>query len=77
MPSDAITAAFLLVLINGYDLVGALQNNAAVYWFSIAARLLGALFFWSCGSPWNKFIAIELQTTTILLIALGISRVVG
>ncbi|TVY82090.1 hypothetical protein LSUE1_G005089 [Lachnellula suecica] len=77
IPSETAvrTIAFLLVLINGYDLLGALQNNPAVIWYSIAARLMGALFFWRCGSPWDKLVAIELETTGLLLGAIFVGRV--
>lgn len=30
--------AFLLVLINGYDMMGALEDNWTVYWFSLTCR---------------------------------------
>ena len=65
--------AFLLVLINGYDLVGALQDNWTVYWYSIATRLSALVFFWSLGTPWRNLMTYEFMTTAVLMLAMALA----
>ncbi|KAL8757295.1 MAG: hypothetical protein Q9199_002321 [Rusavskia elegans] len=58
--------AFCLVLINGYDLLGALQDNWTVYWYSLISRTLAMGMFWAMAKPWNKLVVIEAATFLIL-----------
>lgn len=62
--------AFLLVLLNGYDLLGALQDNWTVYWYSLASRAVAMVFFWILGEPWNKLVGFEGATFAILGVAM-------
>ncbi|ATZ56074.1 hypothetical protein BCIN_12g06080 [Botrytis cinerea B05.10] len=62
--------AFLLILINGYDLMGALQDNWAVYKFGIVARIAAAFLFWSFGPTWNFMVGVEIATLSILVAAM-------
>jgi len=62
--------AFLLVLINGYDFLGAMQDNWKVYWFSLVARAVAMVFFWTLGEPWNKLVGFEGATFAILGVAM-------
>ncbi|KAL8787523.1 MAG: hypothetical protein Q9213_002181 [Squamulea squamosa] len=58
--------AFCLVLINGYDLMGALQDNWTVYWYSLISRALAMGMFWAMGKPWSKLVVIEGATFLML-----------
>lgn len=62
--------AFLLVLINGYDMMGALEDNWTVYWFSLTCRAVAMAFFWALGEPWDKLVRFEGVTFAILGIAM-------
>lgn len=62
--------AFLLVLINGYDLLGASQDDWTVYWYSLMSRAVAMVFFWALGEPWSKLVGFEGATFAILGIAM-------
>lgn len=62
--------AFLLVLINGYDLLGASQDSWTVYWYSLVSRAVAMVFFWLLGEPWSKLVRFEGATFAILGIAM-------
>ncbi|KAI9643525.1 hypothetical protein NHQ30_008144 [Ciborinia camelliae] len=65
--------AFLLILINGYDLMGALQDNWAVYKFGIVARIAAALLFWSFGPTWHIMVGVEIGTLGVLVAAMVVA----
>jgi len=67
-------SAFLLVLINGYDLLGALQDNWTVYWYSLMSRGVAMAFFWTLGEPWNQLVGFEGATFAILGVAMWFGR---
>ncbi|PQE18985.1 hypothetical protein CJF32_00010032 [Rutstroemia sp. NJR-2017a WRK4] len=58
--------AFLLILVNTYDLMGALQDNWAVYKFGIVARIAAGCLFWSFGPAWRVLVAVEVGTLGVL-----------
>ncbi|PQE05974.1 hypothetical protein CJF30_00004920 [Rutstroemia sp. NJR-2017a BBW] len=58
--------AFLLILVNCYDLMGALQDNWAVYKFGIVARVAAASLFWSFGPAWRLLVGVEVGTLGVL-----------
>lgn len=62
--------AFLIVLINGYDLIGAMQDNWTVYRYSLMSRAVAVGLFWSMGNPWDKLVEFEGATFWILGIAM-------
>ena len=62
--------AFLLVLVNGYDLLGASQDNWTVYWYSLVSRAAAVVFFWALGEPWSKLVGFEGATFAILGISM-------
>lgn len=62
--------AFLLVLINGYDLMGASQDNWTVYWYSLVSRAVAMVFFSILGEPWSKLVGFEGATFAVLGIAM-------
>lgn len=62
--------AFCLVLINGYDLLGALQDNWTVYWYSLLSRAVAMVFFWTLGKPWSQLVGFEGATLAVLEIAM-------
>ncbi|KAL9108156.1 MAG: hypothetical protein Q9227_007010 [Pyrenula ochraceoflavens] len=59
--------AFLLILINGYDLIAALQDNWTVYKFSAVSRVAAALLFWGFGPAWRMLAWVELGTLGVLV----------
>lgn len=63
-------SAFLLILVNGYDLLGAFQDNWTVYWYSLVSRAVAMVLFWTLGPPWNKLMGFEGATFAILGIAM-------
>lgn len=66
MTNLASQLAFCLVLINGYDLAGALQDNWTVYWYSLMSRMVAMVFFWTLEKPWDKLVVFEGATFIIL-----------
>ncbi|PQE21506.1 hypothetical protein CJF30_00008356 [Rutstroemia sp. NJR-2017a BBW] len=58
--------AYLLILVNFYELIGALQDNWTIYRFGIAARALAVPLFWSFGETWRLLVGLEVGTMTIL-----------
>ena len=58
--------AFLLILINIYDIMGALADNWTIYWFSIASRIFATALFWSFGAQWRDLVGVESMTLVIL-----------
>jgi len=63
--------AFCLVLINGYDLLGALQDNRSIYWYSLVSRMVAMLFFMTLEKPWDKLVVFEGATFVILGASMG------
>ena len=59
--------AFLLVLINVYDLFGAFQDNYSVYYFSLLWRAAAAYLLLTFGPLWMVMVGFESAT----LVALG------
>ena len=59
-------SAFCLVLINGYDLAGVLQDNWTVYWYSLVSRAVAASLFSILGAPWDTLVVVEGGTFVIL-----------
>ncbi|THV48347.1 hypothetical protein BGAL_0254g00190 [Botrytis galanthina] len=64
--SSLTPTAFLLILINLYELIAAFQDNWAVYKFGIVSRLAAAGVFWSFGGEWVKVVFVELGTLVLL-----------
>lgn len=62
--------AFCLVIINGYDLLGALQDNWTVYWYSLVSRAVVTVFLWTLGEPWSKLVAVDGPMAAILGVAM-------
>lgn len=54
------------MLINGYDLAGALQDNWTVYWYSLMSRMVAIVFFWTLEKPWDRLVVFEGATFIIL-----------
>ncbi|PQE15068.1 Serine threonine kinase (Kin4) protein [Rutstroemia sp. NJR-2017a BVV2] len=65
-----IAVAFLLILVNSYDLMGALQDNWAVYKFGIVARIAAGSLFWSFGPAWRMLVGVEVVTLAVLVAAM-------
>ena len=60
-------------MINGYDLIGALQDNWTIYWFSLLSRVgAAALFVW-VGGGWTGLWPLELGSAVVLGICMAIS----
>lgn len=58
--------AFALILINIYDLLGALQDNWAIYWFSLLSRLAATALFTTLGGGWKAMWPLEFGSAIIL-----------
>ncbi|KAK4542486.1 hypothetical protein LTR36_006738 [Oleoguttula mirabilis] len=58
--------ALLLVLVNSYDFIGALEDNWAIYWFSLISRFFAAALFYWLGGGWDNFVPIELASAFVL-----------
>ena len=63
-------AALCLVLFNGYDLLGALQDNWAVFWYGLGNRAVGVASFWYLGEPWSKLVGLESASFATLGVAM-------
>jgi len=68
--ATARSFAFILVLLNGYDVMGAIQHNWAVYWYAAISRVFAAGIFYSLGPPWSKLVTIELQTLAVIAVGM-------
>ena len=66
--------AFLLILVNVYDIMGALADNWTIYWFSIASRISAAILFWSFGAQWRDLLGVEVVILAILAGAMWMGR---
>ena len=69
-PLRFVTIAFCLVIINGYDLLGALQEYWMVYWYSLVSSVVASALFWIMGPRWNKLVGLELGTFFVLGMAM-------
>ncbi|KAK5123765.1 hypothetical protein LTR85_002401 [Meristemomyces frigidus] len=58
--------ALLLLLVNSYDIIGALQDNWTVYCFSLVSRVFAAAVFGWVGGGWQNFVPIELGSAVVL-----------
>ena len=46
--------------------MGALRDDWAVYWFSLASRFAAMALFWTLDKPWDKLVVFEGTTLVIL-----------
>ena len=58
---------FPFIVVNGFDLLAALQNNWRAYWYSARTRVATAALLWSFGPQWRAFVVHELFTLAMLL----------
>ncbi|KAF4207868.1 hypothetical protein CNMCM6805_002445 [Aspergillus fumigatiaffinis] len=65
--------ATLLLAINAYDLVAALQKNIPVLWISCLARLLGYCVFVTGGEKWKSAANAQGLLTMVIFLALWLS----
>ena len=56
----------MLIMINCFDLIGALQDNWAVYRFSLVSRVFATAVFVWVGGGWADLWPIELGSAVIL-----------
>ncbi|KAK4629001.1 hypothetical protein CLAFUW4_07930 [Fulvia fulva] len=66
---DATSArfiAFCLIAIKGYELIGALQDNWAVYWFAVVGRIGAASMMLSVGGGWAKTAPFDFGSAAVL-----------
>ncbi|KAB8292528.1 hypothetical protein EYC80_008238 [Monilinia laxa] len=66
-PEAVRLISFLLILINHYELIGAVQDNWTVYKLGIVSRLAAAGVFWSIGGERGKVVVVELGTLALLV----------
>ncbi|TVY53679.1 hypothetical protein LSUE1_G010137, partial [Lachnellula suecica] len=57
---------FLLILVNIYDLQGALSNNYFVFYFSLVSRAAATALFWGFGEEWRMMVGVESTTFGLL-----------
>ncbi|KAK5134642.1 hypothetical protein LTR08_006298 [Meristemomyces frigidus] len=62
--------ALLLTLVNSYDLIGALEDNWTIYWFSLVSRVFAAALFGWLGGGWQNFVPIELGSAAVLAVCM-------
>ena len=58
--------AFALIAINSYDLLGALQDNWAIYWFSVVSRIGASALMASLGGGWAGIVPLEFGSAAVL-----------
>ncbi|TKA61930.1 hypothetical protein B0A55_11006 [Friedmanniomyces simplex] len=59
--------AFALITINAYNLLGALQDSWAVYWFSFFSRVVAAGLFAVLSGGWAGMVPLELGSAFLLV----------
>ncbi|EME44075.1 hypothetical protein DOTSEDRAFT_24170 [Dothistroma septosporum NZE10] len=66
---DATSArfiAFCLIAIKGYEIIGAFQDNWAVYRFAIVGRIAAASMMVMAGGGWAKIAPFDIGSATLL-----------
>lgn len=63
--------AFLLIAINFYDIIAALQDNWTIYYYSAVSRVVAAAFFYNLGPEFHQLAGIEAATLVVLLGAIS------
>ena len=63
--------AFLLIAINFYDIIAALQDNWTIYYYSAVSRVVGAVFFYNLGPEFHQLAGTEAATLVVLLGAMA------
>ena len=64
----------MLVVINAYDIKGALEEDWIVYKFSLASRAAAALLFYSFGKGWKGLMVAETASVVMLGVAMAAGR---
>ncbi|KAJ5937195.1 hypothetical protein N7454_004850 [Penicillium verhagenii] len=64
--------AFLLIILNTYDLVSVVTNNVLMLWVSIAARTGAFGLFYSLGGKWRGLAKLEGGVVCVLAALLAL-----
>lgn len=59
-------AAFSMGLIGLYNIIGALEDNWNIYWFSLVSRIVGSIIMYTLKGGWENLAHIELGTAVLL-----------
>ncbi|KIW12475.1 hypothetical protein PV08_09752 [Exophiala spinifera] len=58
--------AFCMGLVGLYNIIGALEDNWNVYWFSLLSRIVGSVVMYTLKGGWENLAHIEVATAVIL-----------
>ncbi|KAL6240442.1 hypothetical protein RBB50_012643 [Rhinocladiella similis] len=58
--------AFSMGLIGLYNIIGALEDNWNIYWFSLVSRIVGSIIMYTLKGGWENLAHIELGTAVLL-----------
>jgi hypothetical protein len=62
-----IHLAFLLIVVNIYDIIAALQDNWIIYYYSAVSRVVATGLFYSLGPEFHQLAGTEAATLVVLL----------
>lgn len=71
---QCLTTAYFSVIISVYDLIGALEDNWTIYWFSLLSRLVEAALFFALQGGWENIARIQVYGAIMLAACMWWSR---